>query len=483
MKISILTKLLVVIMILAIVPLAILGVLAISNISDMEDTAIGEVDNMSDAVSKDVSANTDTVSAGIADITDAVSEGVLDVTNTAVADAKSALNDLGVELIMQQSMDLAKQVETYLSQNPTVTMAELQGDTYLIFETPDDQAPLYAGVHYGASDSAVLSLEGPLAIAEGGVWNRFVDEDGNTVDLAGKWLVNASDGTAGFIESNTASTATATPAGPPGAVFDWDSGDPYFWGIAIQPVGGGEEGGYTVLCDGSKGVPIFHPSPIVVNLPDHIGRQMYPQIYAIMDECIESSAPSQGFFDFAATEGAEPKERFSVFYPVKDANGDYVQTGDGMTFMVSVAAFLDTFNAPTIALEATLLDNAETIQAELTNTTTEIEASLTESAAKIETDLQTNRDSVASEISDAKDSTQTSTIIVIIVIVIIVAAVSFLFGKSVTNPIKKLTAAADKVSKGDMSVTIDVKSKDEIGELAESFDRMVTAVKFLSEDE
>ncbi len=67
--------------------------------------------------------------------------------------------------------------------------------------------------------------------------------------------------------------------------------------------------------------------------------------------------------------------------------------------------------------------------------------------------------------------------------VIIVAAVSFMFGRSVTNPIKKLTTAADKVSKGDMSVTIDIKSKDEIGELAESFGRMVTAVKFLSEDE
>jgi HAMP domain-containing protein len=449
MKISILTKILVVIMVLAIVPLAILGVLAITNISDMEDTAVGEVDNMRDAVSADVSANTAAVAAGIGD---------------------------------KQAKDISKQVEIYIGQNPDKTIAELQGDTYLIFETPEDQAPLYAGIHYGAGNSAVLDLEGPLAIAEGGKWNRFVDEGGNVIDLAGKWIVNASDGTAGFIDSNTESTVTAIPAGPPGAVFDWDSGDPYFWGIAIQPVGG-EEGGYTVVTDGATGVPTFHPSPIVVNLPDHIGRQMYPDIYAIMDQCIETSEPSQGFFQFAASAGDEPKERFSVFYPVKDANGNYVRTADGMTFMVSVAAFLDSFNAPTLAIEQKLQENAETIEANLTGTAETIEAGLNESAAKIETDLKTNRDAVAAEISDAKDSTQSSTIIVIIIMVVIVALVSVLFGRSVTSPIKKLTTAADKVSKGDMSVTIDVKSKDEIGDLAQSFGRMVASMKFMMEEE
>ncbi|MBM3132044.1 MAG: HAMP domain-containing protein [Chloroflexi bacterium] len=483
MKISILTKLLAVVMLLAIVPLAVLGVLAIMNISDMEDTAIDEVDNMSSAVSTSVSENTAAVSAGIEDISNAVTEGVSDVTTTAVDDAKAALNDLGVALIMQQSKDVARQVEIYIEQNPTVTTAELQGDTYLIFETPDAKAPIYAGVHYGTNDSAVLSLEGPLAIAERGKWNRFVDKSGAVVDLAGKWIVNASDGTAGFIESNTASTVTATPAGPPGAVFDWDSGDPYFWSIAIQPVGGGEEGGYTVLCDGATGVPKFHPSPIVVNLPDQIGRQMYPQIYAIMDKSTQSGEPSQGFFDFAATQGAEPKERFSVFYPVKDANGQYVKTADGLTFMVSVAAFLETFNAPTVELQGKLTENAAAIQAELVGTTSEIETGLTQSAESIESDLKTNRNAVAGEISDAKDKTQTSTIIVIVIMVVVVAAVSFLFGRSVTNPIKRLTKAAEQVSTGNMDVRVDVKSNDEIGDLADSFGRMIATVKFLSSEE
>ena len=44
-------------------------------------------------------------------------------------------------------------------------------------------------------------------------------------------------------------------------------------------------------------------------------------------------------------------------------------------------------------------------------------------------------------------------------------------------------AVADKISKGEMDVTIDVKSKDEIGDLAKSFERMVAAVRFLSQDQ
>ncbi len=419
MKISILTKLLVVVMVLAIVPLGVLGFLSLSNISDMEDTSVDEVDTM---------------------------------TATAVENSKTALNDIGVSLVTQQAQGVARQVEIYLTQNPDKTMAELQGDTYLIFETPDDQAPIYAGIHYGTSDSTVLSLAGPLAIADGGLWNRFVDEDGNTIDLTGKFLLNASDGTAGFITSNTASTVTAQPAGPPGTTFDWDSGDPYFWSIAVNEQHSAtiEGNGYTVLCDGATGVPRFHPSPMVVNLPDNVGRQMFPDIYKIMDESIESAEVSSGIFGFAETEGAEPKDRFSVFYPVKDANGNYVQTSDGATFMVSVAAYLEVFNAPVEAIEQQLIQN---------------------------------RDTVAADISDAKDNTQQMTWVVVAIMAIVVAIVSVVFGRSVVGPIKKLTNAADKVSKGDMDVKIDVTSKDEIGDLADSFGRMVSSMKFLMEDE
>lgn len=74
-------------------------------------------------------------------------------------------------------------------------------------------------------------------------------------------------------------------------------------------------------------------------------------------------------------------------------------------------------------------------------------------------------------------------IVVIIAVVVIVPLLALFLSRGITRPIAQLTDAAEKVSMGDLDVTVTVKSDDEIGDLAESFGRMVTAVKFLSEDE
>ena len=44
--------------------------------------------------------------------------------------------------------------------------------------------------------------------------------------------------------------------------------------------------------------------------------------------------------------------------------------------------------------------------------------------------------------------------------------------KSIVNPVLKLTAATEKVSKGDLSSRADITTNDEIGELATSFNKM-----------
>lgn len=51
--------------------------------------------------------------------------------------------------------------------------------------------------------------------------------------------------------------------------------------------------------------------------------------------------------------------------------------------------------------------------------------------------------------------------------------------RGITRPVKKLMSVAEEVSMGRDVSDIDVKSNDEIGDLADSFQRMVTAVKFL----
>ncbi|MFH0845775.1 MAG: diguanylate cyclase, partial [Pseudomonadota bacterium] len=65
-------------------------------------------------------------------------------------------------------------------------------------------------------------------------------------------------------------------------------------------------------------------------------------------------------------------------------------------------------------------------------------------------------------------------------IVIVLSAVGigallmiFLFSKTVTEPLKKLSKASVEIGKGNLDVEVNIRSKDEIGQLAASFNKMV----------
>ncbi|HEV8631862.1 MAG TPA: HAMP domain-containing protein, partial [Thermoanaerobaculia bacterium] len=62
-----------------------------------------------------------------------------------------------------------------------------------------------------------------------------------------------------------------------------------------------------------------------------------------------------------------------------------------------------------------------------------------------------------------------------------VLLVSLLASRALVQPLADLRAAADRISRGDFDVQVDVHSRDEVGELADSFDRMVAAIKFFRE--
>ncbi len=95
-----------------------------------------------------------------------------------------------------------------------------------------------------------------------------------------------------------------------------------------------------------------------------------------------------------------------------------------------------------------------------------------------------------SSLEEVKDDLNKSTnnmlftlIGVLLGLIILVPALSALLSRGITYPIAQLRNVAEKVSMGDISVNIDVESEDEIGDLAESFERMVMAVRFLSQEE
>ncbi|MCU0285095.1 MAG: MCP four helix bundle domain-containing protein [Acidobacteria bacterium] len=76
-------------------------------------------------------------------------------------------------------------------------------------------------------------------------------------------------------------------------------------------------------------------------------------------------------------------------------------------------------------------------------------------------------------------------IIIIIAALAIIAgiALSFIYGKRISLPIVNLTKAADNISKGEISQPVTKETNDEIGELAEAFERMRISLKVMIEEE
>lgn len=65
------------------------------------------------------------------------------------------------------------------------------------------------------------------------------------------------------------------------------------------------------------------------------------------------------------------------------------------------------------------------------------------------------------------------------VIILIGIVIAFIFARSISHPVSQLARAADLASSGDLTVDIPVKSRDEVGILAESFRKMVVQVRDL----
>lgn len=74
-------------------------------------------------------------------------------------------------------------------------------------------------------------------------------------------------------------------------------------------------------------------------------------------------------------------------------------------------------------------------------------------------------------------STRIILISIIIIGVIICIIASLLIINSITKPIKKITDAADKLSIGDVNASVAIKSKDEIGDLAVAFGKMIENIR------
>ncbi len=101
---------------------------------------------------------------------------------------------------------------------------------------------------------------------------------------------------------------------------------------------------------------------------------------------------------------------------------------------------------------------------------------------KLGTFVDKTQEDTASSLEVAqKSGNQTTriTLYAIAISLLIALIVSFIVAKKITDPVKNLTNVANRVSKGDMTEKVEVSSSDEIGDLAESFKRMINAFKVM----
>lgn len=73
-------------------------------------------------------------------------------------------------------------------------------------------------------------------------------------------------------------------------------------------------------------------------------------------------------------------------------------------------------------------------------------------------------------------------LIFLILAVLIASLVASAFvARALVAPLQKLKTATERISRGDFDVQLGIKSRDEVGELADSFERMIAAIKFFRE--
>ena len=83
---------------------------------------------------------------------------------------------------------------------------------------------------------------------------------------------------------------------------------------------------------------------------------------------------------------------------------------------------------------------------------------------------------VAAELSSAHSTYSTALYVVIALVALtalVGAALAFAIGRGLADGIKKVVRAADGIAEGDIEQTVDIRSRDELGHLGESFTRMI----------
>ncbi|HEX9061949.1 MAG TPA: methyl-accepting chemotaxis protein [Clostridia bacterium] len=81
------------------------------------------------------------------------------------------------------------------------------------------------------------------------------------------------------------------------------------------------------------------------------------------------------------------------------------------------------------------------------------------------------------ELTKNTNNTVVTMIVILIIALIVAAALGIFISQIISRPVKKLVDVADKLAIGDINVKVDATTKDEIGNLMESFGKMIENIR------
>lgn len=87
----------------------------------------------------------------------------------------------------------------------------------------------------------------------------------------------------------------------------------------------------------------------------------------------------------------------------------------------------------------------------------------------------------ADEAYESLDEVQSRVWIITLVVIALAVLVSLACAHAMLEPLRDFKNATERISKGDLDVEFGIRSRDEFGDLADSFERMVAAIKFFRE--
>lgn len=204
--------------------------------------------------------------------------------------------------------------------------------------------------------------------------------------------------------------------------------------IAVQPVG---QTGYTAIVDSNNFSIVVH------KFPENQGKDLttlsktLPAFWKII-QASTGGVPSSGYYDWIEPDG-KVNQKYAFIAPI---NTPITGINKGLTLWSTT--YISEFSAPAE-------DTRKMIDASVANTEININSRI--------------------------NSMQVTFMGIFIAVIVCVIGLSFLVAKTITRPVLALTKGVGIIGQGNLDYTVDIKTGDEIENLANSFNKMASDLR------